>query len=49
MLETLATVTILSLTITILRKITLTWMSSELEKPCYPADHPIHTLFEDND
>lgn len=38
MLETLATAVILSLSMTILHKIMLDWMSNELEKPCHPLE-----------
>ena len=40
MLETLATAAILSLSMTILHKIMLAWMSTELEKPCHHLEHP---------
>jgi len=38
MLETLATAAILSLSMTVLHKMMLAWMSNELEKPGQPLD-----------
>lgn len=40
MLETLATAAILSLSMTVLHKIMLAWMSTELEKPCHQLEPP---------
>ncbi|MDX2232436.1 MAG: hypothetical protein NW220_22590 [Leptolyngbyaceae cyanobacterium bins.349] len=39
MLETLVTAAILSLSMTVLHKIMLAWMSVELEKPYHQLDH----------
>lgn len=47
MLETLATAAILSLTMTALHKIMLAWISTELEKPYRPLEHPSHTFWKD--
>ncbi len=48
MLETLATLGILSLAITSLHKIMLAWMSTELEKPGAQLDYSTSSILKDH-
>lgn len=44
MLETLVTAAVLSLSMTVLHKIMLAWMSTELEKPCHQLEPPARVV-----